>query len=91
MNHNDLLKDDAGSKLVQVFKNGRSRAIRLPKEFEFASDSAILRKQPDGSILIMPAKTAGLLDYLRSAEPWTGDGFLENDNDLAPLDEVDLR
>ena len=77
-------------KVVQVFKNGRSRAVRIPKEFEFAGDSVVMRRQPDGSILIMTASTAGLVEYLKTAEPWTGGDFLPDDSDLLPLDEVDL-
>lgn len=83
-------EDTSIRKKVQVFKNGRSRAIRIPKEFEFASDSAILTKQSDGSILIMPAATSGLLDYLKNAEPWEGGAFLGSGHDLAELDEVNF-
>jgi antitoxin VapB len=47
-------------------------------------------KQPDGSILIRTAVTAGLIDYLRQAEAWTGEDFIASDDDLAPLHEIDL-
>lgn len=88
MRYQDRMEDGALSRVVQVFRNGRSRAIRIPKEFEFEADQAVLRRQPDGSILISPAVTTGLMDYLKGAEAWTGGGFLADDEDLAPLDEV---
>jgi len=88
MNEHNRMDGPAAKKVVQVFKNGRSRAVRIPKEFEFASDSVVMRKQPDGSIVIMTAVTAGLVDYLKTAEPWTGGDFLHDDSDLLPLDEA---
>ena len=90
MNHHARAEAGIAKRTVQVFKNGRSRAIRIPKEFEFAGDSVIMRKQPDGSILLMTAVTAGLVDYLKTAEPWKGGEFLSDDSDLHPLDDVDL-
>lgn len=90
MAYPDQSNDRPVRKTVQVFKNGRSRAIRIPKEFEFEAEAAVLRRQPDGSILVSPAATAGLLDYLKIAEPWTGSDFLSDDSDLSPLDEVNL-
>lgn len=89
MNQHNNPQDVVAKKVVQVFKNGRSRAVRIPKEFEFAGDSVVMRKQPDGSIILMTAVTAGLVDYLKTAEPWTGSDFLD-DSDLLPLDEAGL-
>jgi antitoxin VapB len=91
MNAFDRIDDSGSKRVVQVFKNGRSRAIRIPKEFEFEGNSVILRKQPDGSILVMTAETAGLVEYLKTAEPWTGGVFLGDDLDLPPLAEVNLQ
>ncbi|WP_276120246.1 antitoxin [Pararhizobium qamdonense] len=81
--------ENAGIK-VSVFKNGRSRAVRIPKEFELAGENVIMNLQPDGSILIRTAETSGLVDYLKTAEAWTGDAFIGDDGDLEPLDEIDL-
>ena len=47
-------------------------------------------RQPDGSILMRTAVTAGLIEYLKQAEAWSGEDFIENDDDLAPLDEVEI-
>jgi antitoxin VapB len=30
---------------VRLFRNGRNRALRIPREFEFGGDEAILRKK----------------------------------------------
>ena len=39
---------------VKVFKNGRNQAVRIPREFEFSSDEAIMRKEGD-RLIIEPA------------------------------------
>jgi antitoxin VapB len=75
---------------VSVFKNGRSRAVRIPKEFEFEGNRVVMVRQSDGSILIRTAVTAGLIDYLKRADAWEGDDFVGINDDLAPLLEVDL-
>jgi antitoxin VapB len=88
MTYPDRVDKGVAKKVVQIFRNGRSRAVRIPKEFEFAADSVIMRRQPDGSLILMTATTAGLVDYLETAEPWTGGDFLSDDDDLLPPDEV---
>jgi antitoxin VapB len=35
-------------------------------------------------------ETSGLVDYLKTAEPWSGEAFLSDEDDLAPLDEIEL-
>ncbi|TDK39404.1 AbrB/MazE/SpoVT family DNA-binding domain-containing protein [Rhizobium deserti] len=89
---NEHVKDtgEGGEVVVAIFKNGRSRAVRIPKEFEFEGDRAVLVKQPDGSILMRTAVTAGLIEYLKRAEAWRGEDFVADDDDLAPLREVEF-
>lgn len=89
---NEHVKDtpENGEIEVAIFKNGRSRALRIPKEFEIDGNRAMLVKQPDGSILIRTAVTAGLIDYLKKAEAWNGDDFVADDEDLAPLREIEF-
>jgi antitoxin VapB len=78
----------AEKKLVRLFRNGRSQAVRIPKDWEFKGDAVELYRLPDGGLLVMPAETSGLIDYLKTAEPWTGGAFLEDESKLPPLDEV---
>jgi antitoxin VapB len=37
---------------AKVFKTGRSQAIRLPKEFRVATDEVLLKKTPEGFLVI---------------------------------------
>ncbi len=48
---------------VKLFKNGRSQAVRIPREFELPGSEAVICK--DGNALIItPAPTKSLLDVL---------------------------
>ncbi len=37
---------------AKVFRNGRSQAIRLPKEFRVENDEVYLKKTPEGFMVI---------------------------------------
>ena len=41
----------AKSKIAKLFRNGRSQAVRLPKEFRFEGDSVRVRRVKDGVLL----------------------------------------
>lgn len=38
--------------VAKVFKNGRSQAIRLPKEFRVDSEEVYLKKTPEGFVVM---------------------------------------
>jgi antitoxin VapB len=52
---------------VKLFKNGRNQAVRIPREFEFPGDEAILRKEGE-RLIIEPAKPRSLLAVLAKLE-----------------------
>ncbi len=82
-------------KTVRLFRNGRSQAIRIPKEFEFEGEDVEIERLETGELVIRkkddgPKTVAGLLELLRSlppAEEVPGD---PGDVGLSPLDEPDL-
>jgi antitoxin VapB len=53
---------------AKVFKNGRSQAIRLPKDFRVEGDEVYLKKTPEGFLVI-------------TRDPW--EIFLEGVNELS--------
>jgi antitoxin VapB len=57
---------------VKVFKNGRNQAVRIPREFEFSGEEAVMRKEGD-RLIIEPVPPKSLLAVLAK---------------LAPLEEV---
>ena len=48
---------------VKVFKNGRNKAVRIPREFEFPGEEAIMRKEGD-RLIIEPTPPKSLLAVL---------------------------
>ena len=53
---------------VKIFKNGANRAVRIPREFEFHGNEAIMR-QEGRRLILEPVRRDSLLDYLRKAKP----------------------
>lgn len=79
-------------KVAQVFNNGRSRAIRIPKEFEFDADQVEITMEENGDLLVHPVKKQTLLEVLATLEPLGEEDRMPeiDDSDLRPLDEIDL-
>jgi antitoxin VapB len=57
---------------VKLFKNGRNQAVRIPREFEFSSEEAIMRKEGD-RLIIEPAPPKSLLAVLATLTPLRDD------------------
>ncbi len=64
---------------VKLFKNGRSQAVRIPREFELPGEDAIMRKEGT-RIIIEPAPPSSLLARLKTLQPI--------DDDFGPIDDL---
>jgi antitoxin VapB len=73
---------------VRLFRNGRNQAVRIPREFEFEGDEAILRQEGD-RLVLEPISKLGLLAVLAKLGP-IEDTFPDLDRGLLPPDNVDL-
>ena len=73
---------------VRLFRNGRNQAVRIPREFEFDGEEAILRKEGD-RLVLEPIRTGKLLSVLRALGPMKVP-FPGIDDELPPLDEPDI-
>lgn len=71
---------------VKLFKNGRNQAVRIPRDFEFSGEDAIMRKEGD-RLIIEPAPPKSLIADLAKLKPLDED-FPEI-HDLPP-NRVDL-
>jgi antitoxin VapB len=58
----------ASARVVRLFKNGRSQAVRIPREFELPGNEAILRREKNGRLILEPMKKADLSDLVHSWE-----------------------
>lgn len=84
---------DVGKRTVRLFRNGRSQAIRIPKELEFDGEEVLITPMGDGKLTIEAMsvkKRSPMLEWLDKNGPipdFPGD---PGDDDLLPLDDVEL-
>lgn len=81
---------------ARLFRNGRSQAVRIPKEFEFEGDEVLIARDESGRITLEPvAGRLSLLDVLASLEPLPPEDWLPEIDDYPPepvdLGDVDER
>lgn len=83
---------DAKSRTVSLFRNGRSQAIRIPKEFEFDAEQAIITLNPyDQSLTLSPVKPQTIGELL---DEWSAEHHSEEALTLPeiielPMEEID--
>lgn len=68
-------------KTAKIFKNGRSQAVRLPKEFRFECDEVYIQKQ--GDKVILSATEPGWDDFFDAVSVF-GEDFVSDREDLMP-------
>jgi len=54
---------------VRLFKNGRSQAVRIPREFELPGNEATLRRDERGRLILESMGRPRLLDLLATWGP----------------------
>ncbi|MBD0414408.1 antitoxin [Oryzicola mucosus] len=79
---------------VSLFRNGRSQAVRIPKEFEFDADSVLISRDEEGTVHLRPRirrkSLVEVLDLLKEDGPiedFPGD---PGEDGLLPLDDIKL-
>ncbi len=77
---------------AKVFRNGRSRAVRIPKEFDFEGDEVTIRREADGVLSIVPDRKvmtpAELVEWLRT-QPLPDEDFPEIEDFPPPPFDLD--
>jgi antitoxin VapB len=71
---------------AKIFKNNRSQAVRLPKEFQFSTSEVFIRKQ--GDEVILSPRPQDWSAYLASG-PVASEEFMEGVEDL-PVQDREL-
>ena len=54
--------------MCRLFKNGRSQAVRIPREFELPGKEAIMRKEGE-RLIVEPAPKRSLIELLDAWDP----------------------
>ena len=76
-------EEDILQRTAKIFMNNRSQAVRLPKEFHFATSEVFIRKQ--GEDVILSARPEDWSAYLTSG-PVASEEFMDGVEDL-PVQE----
>ena len=74
--------------IAKVFQNGRSQAIRIPKEFRVDTKEVYIEKVGD-TLIIKPKKENKWNEFFSLLEQSDTSGFLEERNQ-PPLDKKEL-
>jgi antitoxin VapB len=74
-------------KIAKVFKNGRSQAVRLPKEFRFEDDEVLIRKKGNDVILSPRPRS---WDAFFKETPLPSEDFMSSREDLPNQKREDL-
>lgn len=61
---------------AKLFRNGRSQAVRLPKEFRFEGDRVRVRRVPEG-VLLTPM-FSNVKEWFAAMDRRRGDSFLKD-------------
>ena len=69
------------TKVAKIFMNGRSQAVRLPKEFRFDCGEVIIRKKGD-DIILSPRK--GSWDTFFNHTPLPSEDFMLTRENIPP-------
>ena len=73
------------TRTAKIFMNGRSQAVRLPKEFRFDCDEVYVERQ--GDAVILRARAPGWDDFFDQS-PVFGDDFLAEREDAPPQERT---
>jgi antitoxin VapB len=67
------------TKYAPLFQNGRSQAVRLPKEFRFSGKKVIISRTANGGVLLEPEKRKVDVDALwRELDKYKDVPFMED-------------
>jgi antitoxin VapB len=72
--------------VAKVFMNGRSQAVRLPKECRFDCDEVYVEKH--GEKLVLSPRAPDWDDFF-NLDPAFGDDFLSDREDVGPQERED--
>ena len=74
------------SRIAKIFLNNRSQAVRLPKDFQFATSEVFIRKQ--GNDVVLSPRPADWSSYLASGTI-ASEEFMDGVEDL-PVQEREV-
>lgn len=82
---------DPETRTASLFRNGRSQAVRIPKEFEFEGSEVFVRRNKDGDLVLSSKQKrqgSPILAWLRENGPIEDFPGNPGDDDMLPLDDL---
>lgn len=73
---------------AKVFENGRSQAVRLPKECRFRTDEVVVNKI--GDIVMLMPKTNRWNSFMQAIDMFSDDFFQDGRADSIPQERENL-
>jgi antitoxin VapB len=75
------------TKFASLFQNGRSQAVRLPKEFRFSGERVKISLAPGGGVLLQPEKPEKIdvQALFRKLDKYKDLPFMEEGRDQPPM------
>jgi antitoxin VapB len=55
---------------VRIFRNGRSQAIRIPREFALPGNEATISRDRKGRLIVEPIKKTSVMDLVELLHSW---------------------
>jgi antitoxin VapB len=69
---------------VRLFRNGRSQAIRIPREFALPGTEATITRDNEGRLIVEAVRKPTLVDLLHSWEPLPEENWMPEIKDYPP-------
>lgn len=85
----------AATQKARLFRNGRSQAVRIPKEFELEGEEVTIRKEANGTLTLVPERRQRspkeIIEWLRQQPKLEEYDFPDiDDSNMLPLDDIKL-
>lgn len=76
------------SRSVRIFRNGRSQAIRIPREFALPGNEATISRDRKGRLIVEPVKKTSVMDLVELLHSWEP---LSDEDAMPPIDKLTVE
>jgi antitoxin VapB len=73
---------------VRIFRNGRSQAIRIPREFALPGNEATISRDRKGRLIVEPVKKTSVMDLVELLHSWEP---LSDEDAMPPIDKLTVE
>jgi antitoxin VapB len=73
---------------VRIFRNGRSQAIRIPREFALPGNEATITRDRKGRLIVEPVKKPSAMDLVELLHTWEP---LSDEDAMPPIDKLTVE